>query len=905
MPTVVDRIRAWAMQLDYWERMALEIAATGKELIEADYQTLVDYYMQDAGLVQMPMRPKVEFAPPVAADTRTGYKLERLFNLRNVNALPVGQELRFGPQLTLVYGINGAGKTGYARPLGCAAFARGIHDVLPDATTPPDPRLVPQADMEVLRDGVRKIVTWTRGKPCRELQGFYVFDSTSSPVHLTRSNPLSISPCGLSLLTRLADITDEVRLRFRAVLEKQDKAVDFGPLFPGASRVATHISTLSENTDLSELQKLAALTPEENSRIVQLHNEVLQLKAQDVPKRVASLRQGSRDLRSLLSHLDASELAVGAEAVSVVERLVTNVRRTRQDAESSGAEQFKSSFFAEVGTEAWRQFVAAAKSLAEAEGKRGAGYPVRDDRCLLCRQTLSDEAIDLIQRLWGFLASDSTSQFELAQRACKSKIRELERINIGYFAEDSGTRRLLIDLAPDVATAVGKQIAVYSERRSELISALEGGTLGPATELAPSNAEKITAIIKSRELEAEMLEGENASSNLNGLENELRELRHRKMLADQLPAIEAYVEVKRWVDKGRRALGSTRNITTKHNELFQELVTERFIELFDSNLARLNRNLQIAVDMRGHKGETVRQIVLCRDAFPTACPIENILSEGEKQAVALADFLTEATLDEGCTGMIFDDPVCSFDLGARKNVAIQLAELARTRQVIVFTHDLAFLYDLKTQAKELSVGTVTHWIERGPDGTPGVVFLDNSPACERDYKSAQLARERYAKARSASSPQERQWLLSQGFGALRTSYEAFVIFELFEGVVERFEERISFGRLAQVSLDPEIVNEVITKMEALSRHIDAHLHSDSFAGEKAGPDVLFAEIESFEKLRKRHKERKKSIPQTVAQIASAAGERAQAPENAAPVASPESSELEKRGRLTNQLRTRN
>jgi AAA domain-containing protein len=904
MPTVVDQIRAWAAQLDYWERMALEMVATGKELIEADYQALLDYHMQDAGLVQMPTRPKVEFSRPSTAETRTSYKLERLFNLRNVNALPANQELRFGPQLTLVYGNNGAGKTGYTRPLGCAAFARGDRYVLSNATVSPDPKSVPQADIEVSRNGVPTVVTWTRGKSCSELQGFYVFDNTSSSVHLTRSNPLSISPSGLSLLTRLADVTDEVRFRLKVVLEQRNKTVDFGPLFTGASKVATHISTLGASTDLVELQKLATLTPDEHSRILQLQREIVQLKAQDVPKRVASLRQGSRDLRSLLSFLAVSELSVGDEATSVVEHLVTNLQRTRQDAERSGAEQFKSSFFTEVGTETWREFVAAARSLAESEGKRGAAYPSHEDRCLLCRQALSDEAIDLIQRLWGFLASDSTAQFGLAQGACKSKIRELEGVSMGYFAEDSGTRRLLIDLAPDLATAVEKQIVVYSERRSELISALQKGSLGPVTELALSSAEKITAIIKSRELVAEMLEGENASSKLNRLENELRELEHREMLAEQLPAIKAQVEAKRWVNKGRQALGSTRNITTKHNELFQELVTERFIKLFESNLARFNQSLRIAVDVRGHKGETVRQIVLCRDAFPTAYPIESILSEGEKQAVALADFLTEAALDEGCTGMILDDPVSSFDLGARKNVALQLAELARTRQIIVFTHDLAFLYDLKAHAKDLSVGTVTHWIERGPDGTPGIVFLDNSPACEREYKSAHLARERYTRAKSAP-PQERQWLLKQGFGALRTSYEAFVIFELFEGVVERFEERISFGRLADVSLDREIVAEVISRMESLSRHIDAHLHSDSFAGEEPGPDVLLAEIESFEKLRKKHKERKKSVQQAVAQTASAASEHAQPQVGTAKTASPESLGLEKRTRLANQLRTRN
>ena len=96
--------------------------------------------------------------------------------------------------------------------------------------------------------------------------------------------------------------------------------------------------------------------------------------------------------------------------------------------------------------------------------------------------------------------------------------------------------------------------------------------------------------------------------------------------------------------------------------------------------------------MHGQKGETVRQLVLDRAFFPSDYPVDSVLSDGEKRAVALADFITEASLDQSCTGIIVDDPVTSLDLSARQLIAHKLAELARSRQVVVFTHDLAFLY---------------------------------------------------------------------------------------------------------------------------------------------------------------------------------------------------------------------
>ena len=132
MAGTIDLIRDWATELAYWEQAALEIVASGTAPEEMDYEYLLELFMQDAGLAPAPPGERPALTFPIKMDDWqvTGYKVERLFNLRNVNALPAGQELRFGTQLTAIYGTNSAGKTGYSRPFGCAGFARGEHEVL-------------------------------------------------------------------------------------------------------------------------------------------------------------------------------------------------------------------------------------------------------------------------------------------------------------------------------------------------------------------------------------------------------------------------------------------------------------------------------------------------------------------------------------------------------------------------------------------------------------------------------------------------------------------------------------------------------------------------------------------------------------------------------------------------------
>ena len=819
MARIIDRIWSWAKELKYWEQAALELLASGSAIAEADYQRLLDFCMHDAGLVQLPSsrRPAHSFSAQVAAEEATGYRLERMFNLQNVNALPCGQEIIFGGGLTLIYGDNGSGKTGYVRPLGSGAFARGERDVLPNATSGSNSNSVPQADIELSKDGVKTVITWIRGESRKELAGFYIFDTVSLQAHLAGPNALSFSPAGLSLLRRLAELTDEVRARLKNLLDLRDRPHNLGVLFPGESAVASEIQGLSVASDFKTFEQLALLTEVDLERVEELEIEITRLRSADITSRAAELRKGAADLRRFSSSLAECEVLCGAAGESVVGTLLSDLESATLDAERSGAERFRMDSFKQVGTEVWREFIVAAKSLAEAESS-AATYSTEGQRCLLCRQPLSAEAASLLRNLWDFLASDATSRFEAAERTCATKRREVEQVGLPYFGEDSDLRRTLTSRAANLVPAVDSEIDSLRARRVCLLESLQRRALATLPGLAPVDRGQFATIAEAMESEATSLEADDVPKKLQQLHKELRQLQHRRTLSEQLPAVRSYIDLQRWILRGRQHLGSTHAITAKHNELFTELVTDRFVKLFQSILADLNRNVKVTIETHGKKGQTVRQIVLSPDVFATRFPIDEILSEGEKRAVALADFFTEATLDDACTALVLDDPVTSFDLGSRLAVARTLAKLALSRQIVVFTHDPVFLYQVRAEAKSLSVGTVTHWIRRGDDGKPGFVFLNNGPVCQGDYKSARIAREWHAKAKVAP-PQEQQLCIEQGFNALRTSYEAFVVFDLFAGVVERWEERIKYDQLVQVYLEKDIVGEVVEKLALLSRYV--------------------------------------------------------------------------------------
>ncbi|GMV23952.1 MAG: hypothetical protein AMXMBFR57_39010 [Acidimicrobiia bacterium] len=113
-----------------------------------------------------------------------------------------------------------------------------------------------------------------------------------------------------------------------------------------------------------------------------------------------------------------------------------------------------------------------------------------------------------------------------------------------------------------------------------------------------------------------------------------------------------------------------------------------------------------------------------------------VMSQGELHALALSLFLPRATLDESpFRFVVIDDPVQSMDPARVDGLARVLEDTARTRQVIVFTHDDR----LPDAVRRLRIPAVIHEVmRRGQSAvevrealTPVQAYLDDARALVR------------------------------------------------------------------------------------------------------------------------------------------------------------------------------
>jgi hypothetical protein len=107
--------------------------------------------------------------------------------------------------------------------------------------------------------------------------------------------------------------------------------------------------------------------------------------------------------------------------------------------------------------------------------------------------------------------------------------------------------------------------------------------------------------------------------------------------------------------------------------------------------------------------------------------LSRVFSEGERTALGLAAFFTEAQLDGSNSALILDDPVTSLDHIRRGLVAARLGALAENRQVVTFTHDVAFVADLKREASARGVPVAERSVtrSRADERKPGVCSTEH------------------------------------------------------------------------------------------------------------------------------------------------------------------------------------
>ena len=229
--------------------------------------------------------------------------------------------------------------------------------------------------------------------------------------------------------------------------------------------------------------------------------------------------------------------------------------------------------------------------------------------------------------------------------------------------------------------------------------------------------------------------------------------------------------------------------------------------------------------------------------------LPKVVSEGEQRCLSIAAFFAELSTADDPATIVFDDPVSSLDYKWREGVARRLVQEAKTRQVIVFTHDVVFLLFLKQFCREMGIDQFDQHVQALSKGAgvcveelPWVAMPVNKKIghLKSRWQSAdKLFREGHKDAYEG----EAQFL----YGLLRAAWERAVEEVLLENVVERFRSGIQTLHIGKIAdINPEDCRALEAAMTKCSRWLPGHDQAAAARAPIPEPADLKADIEALE-----------------------------------------------------------
>jgi hypothetical protein len=813
-PTARSALLDWANEQDAWVRaLASEVIVTRAEVAYERIQYFYELLLREKGLTSDgPVQVPALSADPLTLAQGESLIINRIAELQYVNVLSPNQTVDFNPCLTVLFGENASGKSGYVRVLKRAAAVRTAENVLPDIAGPGAPVQTPRAKIIYTHGEQTQTIDWQNEAGIYPLSRMDVFDSRSMQVHVDEDLTYVYTPGELSLFPLIQQGIEKVKQLLEASVSTSKPTSN--PFLAGFSRgtsVYPMIEVLGAASNVDELRALADVTELEKAELVSLRTTIEALRSQTPQLQQRLSENERRFLESLKATLDTlASLDLGSYSRA---RTLLLEARARQEAATKSA--FSGVDIPEILSEEWKKLIQAGEDYLRLIAAHE-HYPQKDDKCIYCQQDLSADAVILLKKYRDL------SNNELREEVVRSENRvmdltttlhdlSLEEVvnGLGEHLEttssESGGGSPLAPLLSLLERAGLLREALVAEKEFEWIDLHQ--EVGQALRVVDTELQKVILLIanlsdRAQERQRALAESEARSA----------ELGARVHLQELLTPIQEYVEKAKWANKGeahsRQFQGIFRSLTEASKAASEKLLNQDFETRFNEECTKLHAP-RVRVYFPGRQGKVSR-----RKVVSPIYRLSEILSEGEQKVIALADFLAEVRLKVPVAPIVFDDPITSLDYRRIEEVAGRIVELSHERQVIVFTHNIWFATELLSHFDKQPENCSYYDVQRY-DSRVGVVTRGTHPRA--DTLNSIRGRINALVQDAERVPGETLTaLVEKGYEYLRNYCEVFVEIELLQGVSRRLGANIRMTQLPKIKHDRlkpaiDVVNPIYEK----------------------------------------------------------------------------------------------
>lgn len=423
--SALHEILKWSTNRPVWQRDALRRIIAQGAIDNADVKELDRICRaqhgadasSEAALVAVPL---TNIHVPSATGSKDSTSLVSIGNIKNVDRLPSDQVIPFGssPGLTIVYGNNGTGKSGYARLIKKACRARGAPPIIRQNAFVPPSSVKASAAITFRVAGTDVSSVWSDGTIAdARLSNVFVFDAACADHYISEDSAAAFTPHGLDVLPKLAGTCDGVR----AAIQKDIDAIRASIAgtaanwkYEAATEVGHIVAGLSATTKSAVVEAKCGLDVPQKLR----HSNLREALKSDPLQKAKETRAAAARLQTFSEKISVASNALAAEKIDDIQAQISHATKTEEAAKAFASGSFDSSFLAGTGADLWRAMWDAAQIFSETSAYEGKMFPFTGEmaRCVLCQQNLDPS---VATRLNAFSAFCKDKSQQLAAAASK------------------------------------------------------------------------------------------------------------------------------------------------------------------------------------------------------------------------------------------------------------------------------------------------------------------------------------------------------------------------------------------------------------------------------------------------------------------------------------------------------
>ena len=409
-----------------WYRYAIRLFVASDTFSESDVEALGLALLD--GTFNNDLALNADELPGSTPNAESAKTLNAIDEIFGVNALNTDTPLEFNPTgISVVFGENGAGKSGFARIIRKAVRPDAGEEILPNVfiteANKPHAKLIYTTESDEIR-------SWDLSDgPNRNLSSIRFFDRPHSEMYVDRENAVTFRPYVLSLLTLLSTFSVHLSEFFKREAEVRETPRPKLAGLSAAGAVKEALEGLSATTNAEDLLSSFDFGAEEKVQLDEAQRKVAELHPEARQREIKIRLTSKSRLNSLKQKFGQLDGLASSAAIEQTRAAAHQAKAKRSAANEIAASLYEDAALAGVGEATWITMWTATEGYIRQLTDRDSYLPsfATEAPCPLCHQPLGELAAQRMDNFRAFVESTASSQADQAEKAIEQRIQSIKQ----------------------------------------------------------------------------------------------------------------------------------------------------------------------------------------------------------------------------------------------------------------------------------------------------------------------------------------------------------------------------------------------------------------------------------------------------------------------------------------------